>query len=104
MQLGYSDKQSICQATKEKNKCFADGKGVVFFNYISTEILNERTGFTEIKKYATFCVTYLDKALEQYSTRALLQKELGDSRDPNKANIEWTVISAEAEWSRHSHF
>lgn len=40
------------------------------------------------KKYETFCVMYLDKALEQYSTLKLLQKELGDSRDLNKGNIE----------------
>lgn len=46
----------------------------------------------------------LDKTLEQYSTLKLLQKELGDSRELNKENIKWSVISAEAEWSRHSHF
>lgn len=46
----------------------------------------------------------LDKALEQYSTLKLLQKELGDSRELNKENIEWSVISSEAEWSRHSYF
>lgn len=56
------------------------------------------------KKCETFCVMCLDKALEQYSTLKLLQKELGDSRDLNKENIESTVISAEAEWSRCSHF
>lgn len=56
------------------------------------------------KKYEMFRVMCLDKALEQYSTLKLLQKGLGDSRDLNKGNIEGTVISAEAEWSRHSHF
>lgn len=44
------DRQSIRQAAKEKNKFFADGKGIVVFNYIGTEILNERTGFIETKK------------------------------------------------------
>lgn len=56
------------------------------------------------KKYETFCLMCLDKALEQFSTLKLLQKELSDSRDLNKENIELTVISDEAEWSRHSHF
>ena len=40
------------------------------------------------KKYETFCVMYLDKAFQQYSALKLLQKELGDSRDLNKENIE----------------
>lgn len=40
------------------------------------------------KKYETFCLMCLDKALEQYSTLKLLQKESGESRDLNKENIE----------------
>jgi len=60
----------------------------MFFKYISTEILNEGTGFIETKMYETFYMMYLDKALEQYSTLKLLQKEFGDSRDLNKENIE----------------
>lgn len=40
------------------------------------------------KNYETFSLMCLDKALEQYSTLKLLQKELGASRDLNKENIE----------------
>lgn len=59
-------RQSILQAAKEKNKCFADGKEIVFFHYVSAEIVNERAVFTETKirkelKYKMLCVMYLDK-------------------------------------------
>lgn len=66
-----------------------------FFHYISAEIVNERAGFTETTKKKIqelkskmLCMMYLDKALQQYSTLKLLQKEQGDSRDTNKENIE----------------
>lgn len=74
-------RQSILQAAKEKNKCFADGKEIVFFHYVSAEIVNERAVFTETKirkelKYKMLCVMYLDKALEQYSTLGRKNREI----------------------------
>lgn len=73
IQIRCLGRQSILQAAKEKNKCFADGKEIVFFHYVSAEIVNERAVFTETKirkelKYKMFCVMFLDKAFEQYST------------------------------------
>lgn len=44
------DRQSIHQAAKEKNTGSAGAKGIVVFNYTSTEVLNERTGPVETKE------------------------------------------------------
>lgn len=59
-------------------------------------LLKQQKEIQELKS-KMLCMMYLDKALQQYSTLKLLQKEQGDSRDTNKENIEWSVISPEVE-------
>lgn len=50
-------------------------------------LLKQQKEIQELKS-KMLCMMYLDKALQQYSTLKLLQKEQGDSRDKNKENIE----------------